>query len=119
VSLFKEVKSFFYSKESNGVIKGKEFKCTVVCQSGSICFVIYELGLQFLVNEKVLRETLLINKTIETEGIYIDFTDENILPVKCIIKIDITTSRTKFDIVNINSIVQIKNENLKKILDIK
>jgi hypothetical protein len=119
MSLFKEVKCFFYSKESNGGIKGKDFECTVVCQSGSSTFVIYEIGLQFIVDEKVLRKLILDNKTIEIDGVYIDLTDKNALPVKCKIKIAVMEGETNFEILNSNNLLQIKNENLKKMLDIK
>lgn len=119
MSLFKEINCYFYCKENNSVYKEKEFKCTVVCQSGSISFLIYEMGLQFVIDEKVFRKALADNKTIEAEGIYISFTDENILPVKCKIKIDVTTTVTNFNILNTNNFIGIKNEYLKKILDIK
>lgn len=119
MALFNKVNCIFYVKENNSNFKCDEFECTVVCQSGSVSFVIYEIGLQFLIDEQAFNKVILDNKSIEVDGVYIDFTAKNIFPVKCKIKIDITTGIVGFCILNLHNIVQIKTESLMKILDIK
>ena len=68
---------------------------------------------------KSLKQALINCETIQDEGVYINFNQKDILPQKCSIKIDATTSRIKLYVVRINAFIVIKNEDLKKILDIK
>lgn len=119
MSLFNEVSCTFYHKENNMDFKAEEFECTVVTQSGSTSFGIYEIGLQFLINEKVLREAIFDCESIEVDGIYMDFTDKEVSPVKCKIKIDPDINKVGFNILNLNSVIRIKNEYLVKILNSK
>lgn len=119
MSLFKRIKCSFCCKENNGGYKEKEFECIVVCQSSSVAFVIYKMRLQFHIDKKVLRKAFLDYKNIETDVVYIDFKDENVVPVKYKIKIDIMKRKANFNIINTNSFIGIINEDLEKILDIK
>lgn len=118
MSLFKEVKCFCYHRENNNEFKEEEFDCTVVCQSGSISFGIYEMGIQFLLDEQILIKSLIDNKAIKAKGIYMCFTNESILPVKCNIKIDLMASEINFEILNTSNFIRIKTKDLKKILDV-
>ncbi|BCZ46907.1 hypothetical protein psyc5s11_29740 [Clostridium gelidum] len=117
--LFNEAKCLFYTNENKCNIKTNEYECTVVCQSSYASFGIYEVGFQFLLDLKILKEALINHKTIEEEGVYIDFKQKNILPEKCNIKIDATTNRIKLCVLNIDAFLEIKSEYLKKILDIR
>lgn len=119
MSLFNEAQCLFYTNENKCNIKTNEYKCTVVYQSGYVSFGIYEVGFQFLLDLKRVRQALVNYKTIKEEGVYIDFKQKNILPKKCNIKIDATTNRIKLCILNIDAFLEIKAEHLKKILDIR
>jgi hypothetical protein len=119
MSLFNQVKCLFYANENKCTIKTSEYKCTVVCQSSYASFGVYEVGLQFLLNIKSLKQALINYKNTEDDGIYMDFKQKNILPEKCKIKIDVTTSRIKFYVLNANAFLEIKTEHLMKILDTK
>jgi len=119
MSLFNQAQCLFYTNENKFNIQTKEYKCTVVCQSSYASFGIYEVGLQFLFDIKSLKQALINYKTIEDDGVYMDFKQKNILPEKCKIKIEATTSRIKFYVFNADSFLEIKTEHLMKILDIK
>lgn len=119
MSLFKEVNCIFYHKENNMNFKEEEFKCTIVSQSGVMSFGIYEIGLQFLIDEKFLEEAIFGCKSIVADGIYMDFTDKEISPLKCKIKIDAEINKIEFNILNLNNVIEIKTEYLVKILNAK
>lgn len=117
MSLFNEVICTFYNIENSRDIKSDKFQCTVVSQSGFTSFGIYEIGLQFLIYEKALREALLECDSIKVDGIYMDFTDKEVSPIKCKIKIDAEINKIEFNILNLNNVIQIKTEYLVKILN--
>ncbi|MDR3596802.1 hypothetical protein [Clostridium sp.] len=117
--LFKDTRCNYYYKDSNNDLKSNEFECKVICQSGTASLGIYEVGLQCLIKEKVLREALLNYKSITADGIYINFKDKNIAPVECKFNLSVTKSLTKFKISNKDSFFEIKTENLHKVLHIE
>jgi hypothetical protein len=117
--LFRDVGCHFYSKKENGSFKVKELDCKVVCQSGNVSFVMQQIGILFLLDENVLRKALLDYKGTETNGVYINFTNENVVPIKCRIKLDVTTNEVKIEILNTNRFIETKTEYLRKVLEIK
>ena len=118
---FKDVGCHFYCKESNNSSynNGQELECKVICQSGTASLGIYDIGIQFLIDEKVLRKALINYKISETDCVYINFTDKNIVPIKCKIKLTVTTNETQLEVLNANSFIEMRTEHLKKILDMK
>lgn len=116
---FKYVGCYFYSRERNDIYNGQEFECKVICQSGTASLGIYDIGVQFLIDEKVLRKALINYKISETDCVYIDFTDKNVVPIKCKIKLTVTTNETQLEILNTNSYIEMRTEHLMKILDME
>lgn len=118
MAIYKNVNCMFFCKDNNNQLKGGKFKSVAVKQSGSISFAIKELELQFLVDEKVLIDTIKQSAEIETEGVWTRFTDKGILPIKCMININSMLGTTTFNVSGIKQFIGIKDEILKEILNI-
>jgi hypothetical protein len=117
---FKDVGCHFYCKENNiSYNNSQELECKVICQSGTASLGIYDMGVQFLIDEKVLRKALINYKVLETSGVYINFTDKNVVPIKCKIKLTVTKNETQLEVLNTNSFIEMRTEHLMKILDMK
>lgn len=118
MSIFKKVKCLYYTNENNS-INTKEYECTVVLQSGTISFGIYEVGLQIFISNKTIKNVLLKNKKSENECAYINFNDKNIILVNCKIKLTVESNLVQFQLLKQKNYFEIKSEDLKNILFIE
>lgn len=118
MSIVKDIDCMFFCKDKNDEIKGAKLKCNIVNQSGSISCGVDKLEVRFLVDEQVLIETVRKNTQVETEGVWMRFIDDNIIPIKCMINIDVMPGATMFNVVGILQFIAIKNEVLKEVLNI-
>lgn len=119
MKIFNDIECIYSYGDKNDELKGEKSKCKIVLDKGTISFLVKEVEEQFLIEEEILKQALINNQRVETNGVYKHVNKENIPSFQCKVNINIMPLTTNFYVVDCDNAIGISNFNLKRILDIK
>lgn len=117
MKIFNDIECIYSYRGKNDELKDE--KCRIVLDKGTISFFIKEVEEELLLDEEILRQTLINNQRVETNGVYKSVNKEDTPSLQCKVNINIMPLTTNFYVVNWDKVIGISNFNLKGILDIK